>query len=220
MAYPMAHLCIAYNIVNTTPQIKKPGDFMLGSLAPDSVHFRGNYDSDMKKLSHLCVGSEKWGEITNNQEWLENVLSFLKENEHAKNIDFIYGYCAHILTDVQTNEKMWIPFKSANKDDLKKGVGNIYGKETYDIDYDLYLQHPQRAIIWKMLENAIGYDIENIVVGNEIDKMKESILHNQFVNRESGDLSLNKYVMLINMKEFISAESQYIKKILYSNFIK
>ncbi|WP_055668667.1 hypothetical protein [Desnuesiella massiliensis] len=188
---------------------------MLGSLAPDSVYFRDNYDSDMKKLSHLCVGSEKWGEITNNEEWSKNVLNFLQENKNTTDIDFIYGYCAHILTDIQTNAKMCMPFKLANEECLKKGAGNIYAKETYEIDYDLYLHNPQRTSIWKMLENAVGYDIANIVVGNEIDKMKESILHDQFIDREAGDVSLNKYVILTSMQEFISAESQYIKKILY-----
>lgn len=35
----MTHLHIAYNILSNTPQIKKPCDFMLGAIAPDSVHF-------------------------------------------------------------------------------------------------------------------------------------------------------------------------------------
>lgn len=171
MTYPMTHLCIAYNILNTTPQIKEPCDFLLGALAPDSVHFRDNYNSDMKKISHLCVGNEKWGEITNNQEWLENALAFLNANKYEKNSDFIHGYCAHIITDIQTNIKMWTPIRLGNEDT------KIYGKEVYNIDYELYIAHPARTIIWQMLENATGYDILNIVAENEIDKMKNSIIH-------------------------------------------
>jgi hypothetical protein len=215
MAYPIAHLCIAYNVLATTPQIKKPCEFLLGALAPDSVHFRDNYKSDMKKISHLCVGDEKWGEITNNQEWLENVLAFLQENKNSTKVDFIYGYCAHILTDIQNNIKIWTPFKLANKDYMEKGIGKLYVKEIYAIDYELYLLHPQHTEIWQMLENAAGYDISNIIVGDEVDKMKESILHNQFKDRKSTDLSLNEYVTLSKMQEFISEVSEYIKKTLY-----
>lgn len=215
MAYPIAHLCIAYNVLATTAQIKEPCEFLLGALAPDSVHFRDNYKSDMKKISHLCVGNEKWGEITNNQEWLENVLAFLQENKNSTKVDFIYGYCSHILTDIQNNIKIWTPFKLANKDYLEKGIGKLYVKEIYAIDYELYLLHPQHTEIWQMLENAAGYDISNIIVGDEVDKMKESILHNQFKDRKSTDLSLNEYVTLSNMQEFISEVSEYIKKTLY-----
>lgn len=215
MPFPMVHWCIAYNILSNTPQIKKPCDFMLGAIAPDSVHFRENYDSSMKKISHLCVGNQKWGEVTNNQEWLENVLDFLKENKDSEVTDFVYGYCSHIIADIQNNIKIWIPFRLGNKNALEKGAGSVYHQEAYAVDYSIYLLHPQHTEIWEMLENASGYDIPNVVVGNEINKMKDSIIHTQFINREVGDLSLNKYATLPGMQKFISEESQYIKKILY-----
>lgn len=217
MPFAMTHLYIAFNIINSTPQIKRPYDFMLGALAPDSVHFRDNYNSDMKKKSHLCVGDEKWGRITNNQEWLKNVLAFLQENKDMENKDFIYGYCSHILADIQNNIKIWTPFVLENIEPLKNGAGSIYHKESYDIDYELYLLNPEQKVIFKMLEYAAGYDIPNVVVGDEIDKMKHDFLHNQFSGRESMDVSLNRYVTLFGIQEFISVESQYIKSFLYNN---
>lgn len=75
MSFPMTHLSIAYNIFVNTSQIKEPGDFLLGAIAPDSVHFRDDFKSSMKKISHLCVGNEKWGEVTNNEEWWLEVLN-------------------------------------------------------------------------------------------------------------------------------------------------
>lgn len=213
----MTHMNIAYNILCSTPQIKKPCDFMLGALSPDSVHYRDSYNSDLKKKSHLCVGDEKWGRITNNQEWLENVLAFLQENELMEKVDFIYGYCAHILADIQNNIKIWTPFLVQNKEILEKGMGSIYHKESYDMDYVLYLQNPHKKEIWEMLKNATGYDIPNIVVGNEINKMKDDILNSEFLNREPADISLNRYVTLTCIQDFISVETQHIKNILYKN---
>jgi len=214
MPFAMTHLYIAYNILSNTPEIKKPCDFLLGALAPDSVHLRNNYNSDMKKKSHLCVGDEKWGRLTNNEEWIKNVLAFLHKNDHMENVDFIYGYCSHILADIQNNIKIWTPFLLENKENLEKGMGSIYHEESYAMDYELYLLNPQQKVIWEMLEDAIGYDIPNVVVGDEINKMKHAILHSQFLDRESVDISMNKYVTLSCMQEFISVESQYIKNLL------
>lgn len=217
MPFAMTHLYIAYNILSTTPQIEKPCDFMLGALAPDSVHFRDNYNSDMKKKSHLCVGDEKWGRLTNNQAWLENVLAFLQENKYLKEADFIYGYCSHILADIQNNIKIWTPFLIENREALDKGKGSIYHEESYAIDYALYLSNPQQKDIWEILESSIGYDIPDIAVADEINKMKQSVLHSQFVDRECADVSNNKYVTLSNIKEFIITESRNIKDLLYEN---
>jgi len=213
----MTHLHIAYNIVSNTPEIKKPCDFMLGALAPDSIHSRENYNSDMKKKSHLCVGDEKWGRLSNNEEWLKNVIDFLQKNKHTEKIDFIYGYCSHILADIQNNIKIWTPFLLENKEFLEKGMGSIYHQESYDIDYALYLSNPQQKVIWEILEDAAGYDIPDVVVANEINKMKYDILHNQFSNRQSIDISSNKYITLSSIQDFISTESQYIKNLLYNN---
>jgi len=217
MPFAMTHLNIAYNILSNTPQIKKPCDFMLGALAPDSVHFRNNYNSDMKKISHLCVGDEKWGRLTNNEEWVKNVLAFLHKNDHIEKADFIYGYCSHILADIQNNIKIWTPFLLENKENLEKGMGSIYHQESFAMDYEMFLSSPQQKVIWEMLEEAIGYDIPNVVVGDEINKMKHNILHHQFLDRESVDVSMNKYVTLSCMEKFISEESQYIKNLLYEN---
>jgi hypothetical protein len=215
MPFAMTHLCISYNILLNTPQIKKPCDFMLGALAPDSVHLRDNYNSDMKKKSHLCVGEEKWGRATNNEEWQKSILTFLQENKHIENVDFIYGYCTHILADIQNNIKIWTPFLLKNIEQLKKGMGSKYHEESYAIDYALYLSSPHQKEIWEILEDSIGYDIPGIVSLDEINKMKHDILYGQYLDRESVDGSLNKYVTLSHIQEFISEESQYIKNLLY-----
>jgi hypothetical protein len=219
MPFAMTHLNIAYNILSNTPQIKKPCDFMLGALAPDSVHFRNNYNSDMKKNSHLCVGPEKWGRVTNNQEWQKNVLDFLQEYKQSEKIDFIYGFCSHILADIQNNIKIWTPFLLENKEALDKGQGSIYHKESCAMDYALYLSNPHRKLIWEMLENAEGYDLLNIVCGDDINKMKDHMLHNQFLDIEPIDISLNKYVTISRIQEFISEESGYIKNLLFKGEI-
>lgn len=216
MPFAMTHLYIAHNIIKSTPQIKKPGDFMLGAVAPDAVHFLDNYHSDLKKISHLCIGDEKWGNITNNQEWLSHVLNFLKIYNFGEKKDFIYGYCSHIITDLQNNIKIWTPFLAENKDAIEKGMGSIYHQESFDIDYELYLISPeQQRDIWELLRGAAGYNIENVIGRGEIDKMKHHLLYNLFNDRKPAEVSTNKYVTISRVLQFISAESQYISRLLY-----
>lgn len=217
MPFPMVHLYIAYKILSKTSQIKNASDFIMGSLAPDSVQFRDNYVGNMKKESHLCVGNETWGSITNNHEWQENVLAFLHDNKYEKNSDFIYGYCSHILADIQNNINIWIPFKIENKDFLESGAGNVYGQELYNLDNKLYLMHPHKEIIWDLLINASGYNIKNVVFDGEINKMKDSILNDQFSNRDYKDISRNKFVTLHRIQEFIITVSDNIRNLMYES---
>lgn len=45
MSYSMVHLKIAYGLLSRDGgmQIKRLGDFLLGSVAPDAVHFHKQY---------------------------------------------------------------------------------------------------------------------------------------------------------------------------------
>ena len=74
MPYQMTHLIISerlYNFYNK--KINNLPQFYLGTIGPDAVQNRNNFIEDNKKDSHLCIGNEKWGLITNNDEWKENI---------------------------------------------------------------------------------------------------------------------------------------------------
>ena len=65
MAFTMTHLIISKNISEMfASQIESLPQFYLGSIAPDAVHNRANYNLENKKTSHLITGTEKWGLIT------------------------------------------------------------------------------------------------------------------------------------------------------------
>lgn len=66
MPFLMTHLHIAKNIYHRVPEaIKDLSQFYLGNIAPDAVHNRIGFTSEHKKASHLCVGNEGWGMVTN-----------------------------------------------------------------------------------------------------------------------------------------------------------
>jgi hypothetical protein len=93
MPYQMVHMCIARKVVQLKPNvIRNLPQYYLGSLAPDAVHFRADFDVKDKKASHLCVGDERWGEISNNEAWAENIIQFSETRRVSEDIDFMYGF--------------------------------------------------------------------------------------------------------------------------------
>jgi hypothetical protein len=104
MAFTMTHLIISKNVFEIfTGHIENLSQFYLGSIAPDAVHNRANYNSEFKKASHLITGTEKWGFITENDDWKNNIIAFLNKYKKSANYDFILGYCCHVLSDMYNN---------------------------------------------------------------------------------------------------------------------
>ncbi len=79
--------------------IERPGDFLLGSAAPDAVHFHDGYQVSLKEKSHLWEFGSRWGITLNSEGWLEAIRKFWEKNQSVENRDFMVGYCAHLLTD-------------------------------------------------------------------------------------------------------------------------
>ncbi len=221
MPFPMTHLIIAYEVAGKTDAIKNKSDFLLGSIAPDCVHFRANYDSDMKKASHLCVGEQKWGRITNNDEWFENIMKYLDTSKNAENIDFVYGYIAHILTDMQNSIKIWTPFRLKTENDISVGVSSqdllgLYHKEFYGVDYAMYLNYKNTEEIWALLEKSNSYSLYEVAHKKEVEEIKTSILHEQFNNRSEEDISKNIWVTLDCFNKFVEDTTEYLTELLFS----
>ena len=219
MPFPMVHLSIAKIVLDKTLEIVRPSEFLLGSIAPDSVYFRPGYHSDMKKVSHLCVGDEKWGLITNNSEWTENVLKFLTLNKGSENIDFILGYCGHILADIRNNiynTKIRTPYRMAREQELGRELGSVLHKELAAINLQLYQTLPERDAIWELLKQSQCVDLCGVADSLDIENMKASILCDQFSDREACDVSTNRCITMKDVTDFIANESEYIREQLFS----
>jgi hypothetical protein len=205
MPFPMVHLSIARNILSAAHHIEKPCQFMLGSIAPDSVHFRWDFDGDMKKVSHLVVGDERWGWVTDNTGWKENALTFLDLMRGFEDPDFILGYCAHVLADIKHNIEIWTPFRLEHQHELESGQGSALHREAVEVDFELYRTCPERPEIGALLERARAVDIPGIVRSKDIEKAKSHLLHRQYLNRKPVDTSAYKYVTVKSMTDFVAA---------------
>ena len=211
MPYVMTHLIIADNVSKVfTKYIKNSPQFYLGNIAPDAVHNRANYISDYKKDSHLCVGDEKWGMITNNDEWKNTVISFLNRHKYSENHDFIVGYCCHILSDIYNNIALWIPFKQKYADEMEKGIFNLMIQETNMIDIELALTHEKKDIFWSNIQQSVGVDLEDIVCATEIEKQKDNILNIWYTDKGRQDLTSNEILTVEIIMNFIKNAVDFV----------
>ena len=112
MAFQMIHMEIAYRLLNRIPQISNAAEFILGSVAPDSVHMNPDYNIDMKVKSHLFEDCGKWSDTQDYQRWKRNIHHFCemiagKEDAYR---DFCIGICVHCLTDYWNDLKICTHF--------------------------------------------------------------------------------------------------------------
>jgi len=217
MGFPMVHLCIAKEFLNLIPDIKNLPDFFAGALAPDAVHFRPGFAGDDKKKSHLVPGNEKWGEVTKNDEWKENVLNFYKTWKNSDiSLNFLQGYVSHILGDIAGNIKFWTSFREkylTTAESLANLWGSDYHKEGYEIDSRLFLTVKDDKAIWENFAKYKGVNFFGMITGEEMNKMIESI-PKQYSNRPP-DYSLKfRYLNPEQMIKFVREEAINIGNLL------
>ena len=211
MPFQMTHLHIARKLQLVFPEtIKDLSQFYLGNVAPDAVHNRAGYISDYKKASHLCVGDERWGMLTNNDEWIESVLGFLYKSKNSHNYNFILGYSCHILSDIYNNIAVWTPFRLEYPNELKKGYGGLYHQESEKVEMELALREENKDNFWVHLQKAKSVGIDDIIYAEEIEKHKENILYNWYKDKEHQDISSNKLVTVQSTMNFIKDATDFI----------
>ena len=112
MPFTMIHLHVAMRAAGSKTEKKE--EFLLGSIAPDAVHYLPDYTSSYKCRSHLLPDGIPWGTCKgrNNELWEENIRKFVIQWAGVVEKDFILGYAVHLLTDLFNNVHMWTPLRS------------------------------------------------------------------------------------------------------------
>jgi len=212
----MIHLFVAKKIATLHPElIKNLSQFYLGALSPDSVHFRAEFIANDKKTTHLCVSDENWGEVTNNSQWIDCVISFLYEHKDSKNSCFALGYVVHILSDIYNNIHIWTPYRRRTKLQVGKYYGSTYHKEQAIVDFRLACEFNHKKEVWDLLEKSKAVTIQNIVSAEDIEKLRENILRVQYKNNISGTIATELYTYDDALKQ-IDNTALFVSDILKS----
>ena len=110
MAGQITHMEVAYRLIGRLGIDEGKAEYILGSVAPDSVHFDEDYLS--KKIhSHLFENCGPWGDTQNYDNWIINIKAFwnkyvAKENDNIRKAFYI-GIVVHCLTDYWNDLLIW-----------------------------------------------------------------------------------------------------------------
>ena len=76
MSFQMTHLEIAYRVAKKLGLSQNLEQFILGSVAPDSVHFREGFVIEHKIHSHLFEECGEWSDTQDYERWMQNIGNF------------------------------------------------------------------------------------------------------------------------------------------------
>lgn len=173
MPFTMIHLHVAMRAAGSKTEKKE--EFLLGSIAPDAVHYLPDYTSSYKCRSHLLPDGIPWGtcEGRNNELWEENIRKFVIQWAGVVEKDFILGYAVHLLTDLFNNVHVWTPLRSGGLVDTSQGMESVYHRESVRMNTYLTCQMTERDGIREALEKAEPLSIPGIIGIPEIMKMRQ-----------------------------------------------
>lgn len=196
MPYPMIHLEVAYRLSDRYDWLEKKADFLLGSVAPDAVHFNENYHVHSKEISHVWDCGPVWGVTLDSKKWKNNILAFWKQHREDAERDFIAGYCVHLLTDWLNDLRMWAPFRmkiiqGGNYDEVYSQ--SAYREEANGFDKWMYRHNVHTEEIWRLLAKGRVQGLHERMLAEDLGRQKESLLTEQYLDAAAYDISKYQY---------------------------
>lgn len=226
MAFPLTHLLVAKSLLEIVSLPGIDSDlFLLGSIAPDGVHYRKGFVSAgmgnigaQKKITHLCpVSNERWGQVTDNEGWEACVSHFLRENP---NDSLCTGYAVHILTDIYNNTGIWDNFRTKHPEEAAKGYASDYYRDLKNIDIQLYFKLYKPGGIEDSLRSATARDLPGLVTAEEIHAIRDSLLYDQYSNVIMPTEKSYGYLTYGDVLAFIKDAAAYCAKVLSTSVPK
>ena len=179
MAWPMSHLYVAQNILNSLPiELKDIPQYYLGTLTPDAVHFRLNYERDLKRISHLYINIDKSDIKYFSEKWEKNAIEFFVKYKSQRHFDFLLGYCIHLLLDIFVYRNIYRPYILENNNMDKIEIAKTYTDENLAVDLEMYQKLKYEESIFPLLVNSKPIDFVDILE-TDMEGIKNNILNVQ-----------------------------------------
>ncbi len=218
MSYQMIHMEIAFHLLHRFPGIFSHAEFIVGSIAPDSVHMNPNYDVSLKVASHLFEGCGEWSDTQDYERWNRNITEFWhKYWSHARTKEeksFIAGICVHCFTDYSNDLYIWRKLQKENIPPMTlEEFRQAYYPEAKGIDQWLYQNSEHRSEIKELLAVGHTFEIGDLLNAEQIELQRQHLLHVQY---DTEIIDISKYRFLSGQKiiEFIEHTVNAIEEVL------
>lgn len=189
-------------------------EFILGSVAPDSVHFSEDY-LPKKVHSHIFENCGPWGDTQDYDQWIANIRAFwnkyvLPEKENAKKALYL-GITVHCLTDYWNDLLIWRALQKKMIPPMTyEGFREEYYPESTRVDRFLFQDCGYGPEILELLRNSKEADFEDYLRAIEISKMKDHLINVQYNLPDPIDVSGHKYYTREMLYEFLDEAKQRI----------
>jgi len=219
MAYQMIHLEVAYRLLKQINAVENEAQFILGSVAPDSVHMNPEYEVSDKVKSHLFEGCGPWGDTKDYDRWIENILNFWNEYKilpkGSDKRDFALGITVHCLTDYCNDLDIW---RKLQKPYLDSGVMTMeefredFYPEAKGIDQWLYANSNNTEEVMRLLEKGIPMEVSDLLKPEDEAKMIANLTRVQYANAKATAVSGYKYITVPFIQDFLNNTVDFILK--------
>lgn len=207
MSGQMTHMVIAHRLIGKLVIDGGKEEFILGSVAPDSVHFSEDY-LPRKIHSHLFENCGLWGDTQDYDNWIANIKAFhnkyvVNETDQIRRC-FLLGILVHCLTDYWNDLLIWRALQKKMIPPMSiDAFKEAYYPESFRNDRWLYQNVQNASEIMKLLHDSKEYDFEDYLRKAEICKMKDHLINEQYNLPDAIDISGHKYYPADMMLWFI-----------------
>ena len=198
MSFQMTHMEIAYKVAGRLSLGEERKQFILGSVAPDSVHFRDDFVIEHKIHSHLFEECGEWSDTQDYERWMQNIGDFWDkygEGETDKmRRAFILGICAHCVTDYCNDLYIWRALEREYIPPMtREDFRSEYYPEARDVDKWLFQESPNAKEIVALLEASDEMDFYDYIRAIDQVKMKDHLINVQYNLPDKVDVTGYKY---------------------------
>ncbi len=190
MPYSMLHLLAGQRLLSELP-VADAGLFLLGSVAPDAVHFHPGYESALKCASHFVPDGVAWGDCREeaNPVWLANVRDFLRRPPAGAPRDFLLGYAAHVIEDVYNNRAVWTPLRHRSEAERCPELLEQYRRESVALERAL---RPRAVEALRALSHARPVGLPGRVAAADVERLRQNLLSGSDAAQPMPDLSAHR----------------------------
>ncbi|WP_438347986.1 hypothetical protein ACP8HI_20345 [Paenibacillus sp. FA6] len=220
MPLPMVHLQVAVNYMKQRGIKDLLGTFLLGNIAPDSIHMREGITKEDKPRTHFYPNEE--GDYL--LKLKKHYYTLMNGNEDLDWKWFVRGYFMHVITDYLWVDELYSTFKEQNQElgRTNDEIRTLYYKETDQVDFNIYYEKAWTIEVWELLKEARSYDFSDLLTSKEIllwrdrtdaffnDPLKEPKIIPQFITNDLVNAFTDKVARQIG-DVFEKWEITYIK---------
>lgn len=162
----MVHFGIAEKLYDGQPS----PSFLLGSIAPDAIHARGQVTRAEKGATHFVTGER----LPSVEQLKQACLHYLGDERESDRADYVLGYIAHIYADVRWTDTIYARFElEFGGEEQSRSIRDVYNEEMSQSEFMLLQTQTWAGDILLTLSQARPEGLEPLVSEQEVNHYRE-----------------------------------------------